>query len=199
ALEDQCLPANIDGLFIGGGFPERHADRLSANQHLLTDIREKILAGLPAYAECGGLMVLCDSITWQNQKFHMASVIHADCTVHKKPQGRGYVKLQAGVNALWPDSTHQQNKIIKAHEFHYSKLDALPANAEFAYRVNRGTGIDGEHDGLIVNNLLASYTHIRHTNENPWVRNFLGFVALNRQKFTSGETRSHACHPAVNQ
>ncbi len=179
-LEDRRLPENLDALFIGGGFPERHAQALSDNSTLRHEIHEKIESGLPAYAECGGLMYLSASIVWQNKQHEMVGIINSTCTMHEKPKGRGYVKLERTDQQLWPN-TAKAFKTIHAHEFHYSHIDNLPENSRFTYRLSRGTGIDGEHDGLIYNNLLASYTHMRHTKANPWVLNFLRFIAQQKQ------------------
>ena len=67
------------------------------------------------------------------------------------------------------------------HEFHYSRLENLEGNFDYAYQVMRGTGIDGEHDGLIHKNLLAGYAHQRHVNGNQWTRRFVDFVANCKQ------------------
>ena len=92
-LTDASLPA-VDGLFIGGGFPETRMQELSANTAMREQIRTAIDAGLPAYAECGGLMYLCRSLRWQGRQYEMAGVIPADCVMHARPQGRGYVRLR---------------------------------------------------------------------------------------------------------
>lgn len=173
-LADEKLPKNIDGLFLGGGFPERHASQLSANKSMLNSIHDAIESGLPTYAECGGLMVLTEAINWQDHTYPMVGIIKTSCTVHKKPQGRGYVKLKPSNNCLW--MSYKTDTEIKAHEFHYSKLDHIPKDSRFAYKVKRGHGIDGTSDGIIYKNLLASYTHMRHTSSNPWVQFFLEFV-----------------------
>lgn len=179
-LKDDHLP-ELDGFFIGGGFPETHLEKLSANTQLLEDINAAINNGLPTYAECGGLMYLCQSISWHNKTYKMAGVIAADCAMHARPQGRGYVQLTETATTLWPscdasnDSTKPE-KIYPAHEFHYSGLENLPANTRFAYDVLRGTGVDGKHDGIIYKNLLANYSHLRDTSQNHWIHRFLTFV-----------------------
>jgi cobyrinic acid a,c-diamide synthase len=63
-----------------------------------------------------------------------------------------------------------------AHEFHYSSLDNLPADSKFAYRVMRGHGIDGKNDGLVLHNLLASYTHLRTIGSCYWASRFVAFA-----------------------
>ena len=69
-----------------------------------------------------------------------------------------------------------ENAIIKAHEFHYSSLKNLEDTGEFALKVLRGTGIDGEYDGIVYKNTFACYTHQRNTRSNPWVKNFTDFI-----------------------
>ncbi len=101
ACTDPALP-ECDGLFIGGGFPETQMAALEANQSLREDVRRKIEAGLPAYAECGGLMYLCRAIVWQGARAEMAGVIAADAVMHPRPQGRGYVRLRERAEMPWP-------------------------------------------------------------------------------------------------
>ena len=93
--------------------------------------------------------------------------------MESKPQGRGYVQLRETDEGIWP-SNHGQT--IAAHEFHYSRFINMPKNARFAFQVLRGTGIDGQHDGYIRNNMLACYTHQRNTRNNNWVIRFVEFV-----------------------
>ncbi len=174
AITDKKLP-KTDALFLGGGFPEIYAQELAKNSSLLLDIRTKIKQGMPTYAECGGLMYLSNNIIIGNNSFAMVGAIDADTIMCNKPIGRGYVQLEANNNHIW----HTNNKSIYAHEFHYSKLININANTKYAYKVLRGYGIDGQNDGIIVNNLLACYTHMRNTNANNWVKNFIDFINLN--------------------
>jgi len=178
-LTDPVLP-EINGLFIGGGFPETQMHQLAANQSLRKSIHNAIENGLPTYAECGGLMYLSRSLSWNGEQANMVGIIPGDIVMHKKPQGRGYVKLQETPEMPWPggDSGH----IINAHEFHYSGLENLTIKGRFAYRMLRGTGIDGEHDGWVYKNLLASYTHMRHTGQFPWAHRFVEFIRTQQGK-----------------
>lgn len=163
----------VDGLFIGGGFPETHMERLENNTAFRQQLRQAIENGLPVYAECGGLMYLARSISWKDAKCDMVGAIPADITMEKRPQGRGYVQLEETEDSLWPDP---ENRVIAAHEFHYSRFINLDKNAKFAFRVLRGTGIDGQHDGFIHKNMQANYTHLRNTNSNQWAKRFVDFV-----------------------
>ena len=177
-LHDEKLPDAIDGLFIGGGFPETQMDKLAANTRLRAEIHNKIEHGLPVYAECGGLMYLSRCIEWQDKKAEMVGIIPADTVMHRKPQGRGYVRMEKTAAFPWQKKPSSTN-VIKAHEFHYSALENLGDTGEFALQVLRGAGIDGEYDGIVYKNLFACYTHQRNTRSNPWVENFTDFIRNN--------------------
>jgi cobyrinic acid a,c-diamide synthase len=169
-LNDTQLP-QADGLFIGGGFPETHLKALSANQGLISEIRQALASGMPAYAECGGLMYLARNIQWRGESADMVGAVPADVIVGKRPQGRGYMLLEETGKGPWPRSTVRDTETtrIPVHEFHYARLENLGNKPDFAHRVLRGTGIDGDHDGLVINNLLAGFAHHRNTEANPWV------------------------------
>jgi len=172
-LKDTALPA-VDGLFIGGGFPESHMQALERNTGLRSAIRTAIENGLPAYAECGGLMYLSRSLSWHGERREMVGVIPGDCVMHERPQGRGYVRLRETARAPWPPGP--QTQAFAAHEFHYSALENLPDSLQFAYDVQRGTGIDGRHDGIVLHRLLACYSHLRDTAQQHWAGRFVEFV-----------------------
>ena len=171
-LKDNRLPA-CDALFIGGGFPESFLDELAANTALRTDIRAAIERGLPTYAECGGLMYLSNSITWHGKTRPMVGIIDGAVTMHKKPVGRGYVILEPLSAHPW-NSTERPH--IHAHEFHYSEIHGLPESTRFAYAVRRGHGVDGQYDGIVLHNLLASYAHLRATAGCDWTSRFVQFA-----------------------
>ena len=173
-LSDTHLP-NVDALFIGGGFPELFAAELEANAALRTTIRNAIEAGLPVYAECGGLMYLARTLTHQGHSFRMVGAIPGDVVMHERPVGRGYVNLEETAAFPWP-SASACNAVVRAHEFHYSSLENLPPDLRFAYTVKRGHGIDGRHDGIVTHNVLASYAHLRSAGGNAWAARFVDFV-----------------------
>jgi cobyrinic acid a,c-diamide synthase len=174
ALHDARLP-DCDALFIGGGFPECAADALQANAALRADIRAAIEAGLPTYAECGGLMYLARSIRWQDKTRDMVGVIPGDVVMHTKPVGRGYVTLSPTADHPWR-SAAEPVPILKAHEFHYSDMENLPPTTRYAYSMSRGHGIDGKRDGIVYKNLLASYTHLRSSAGCDWPAKFVRFA-----------------------
>jgi cobyrinic acid a,c-diamide synthase len=179
-LRDTALP-QIDGLFIGGGFPESRMRQLQENVALREAIRMAVEDGLPVYAECGGLMYLSRSLTWHGERCAMVGAIPGDTVMHERPQGRGYVRLAPTAAHPWAASAAPAGE-IRAHEFHYSSLEQLESPTPYAFEVRRGTGIDGSHDGYFRDNLLACYTHQRTTRSNRWTEQFLRFVADRRSR-----------------
>ena len=112
-LADEKLPGGIDGLYLGGGYPELYADQLAANRSMRADIRAAVQGGLPVVAECGGVLYLHRTLDGKA----MAGVIDADAHMTKKLQPFGYVTLTAGRdNLLCP-----AGETMRAHEFHYAQ------------------------------------------------------------------------------
>jgi len=152
----------------------RGIDDREAAERLRGELRDAIEAGLPAYAECGGLMYLARGIEWNGRRAGMVGVIPADIVMHRRPVGRGYVHLRETGRSPWRQVP--QAPLIHAHEFHYSSVENLAPDVAFAYEVERGYGIDGRHDGIVHRNLLASYAHLRDVADNRWARRFVEFA-----------------------
>lgn len=186
-LHDPALPEAIDGLFIGGGFPETQLKGLEANLALRESIREAIEAGLPTYAECGGLMYLSRSISWQGKRAEMVGVVPGDCVMHEKPIGRGYARIVETGHGPWPES--ESGRRLQVHEFHYSSLENLPDDLQYAYTIERGAGIAEGRDGFIHKNLLANYVHMRDVEGNHWTRRFIDFVRSRQGTTAAGATQ----------
>jgi cobyrinic acid a,c-diamide synthase len=181
-LEHHHLP-DVDGLIIGGGFPEMFIDELSANITLRADIRRAVARGLPVYAECGGLIYLSRSLCWSDKIGDMVGVIPGDAVMGERPVGRGYALLAETAQGLWPAHLDP----IPAHEFHYSHLENLQPDLTYAYRVLRGQGIDGERDGYVHGNLLASYCHRRGSGKRGWIAPFINKVSA----YKAGRSAAH--------
>ncbi len=177
ALHDSHLPA-VDALFVGGGFPETQMEILSQNNSLKKEIQQAIENFMPVYAECGGLMYLSRQLTWKNKTCQMVGALPFDTVMLTRPQGRGYVRLRETGYGLWSLGAQSE---FEAHEFHYSKVINVPKGLKFAYQVLRGTGLEGNYDGLIYKNTLASYIHLRDVDNNHWTQRFVDFVR--KQKF----------------
>jgi cobyrinic acid a,c-diamide synthase len=105
----------------------------------------------------------------------MVGAIPGDAVMHARPVGRGYVHLRETAAMPWP-GVAATGGAIRGHEFHHSSLENLDADVAFAYRVERGHGVDGVRDGVLVHNLLASYTHLRSAAGTHWAPRFLAFA-----------------------
>ena len=164
ALTAPALPA-LDGLYIGGGFPETQAEPLAANESFRRSVREAVEAGLPVYAECGGLMYLGRSIEMGGVSFEMAGALPFDIEVHKKPQGHGYTRLLVDrPNPFYPVGSE-----LKGHEFHYSRVINLSGEqTALAFKMKRGEGIEGGRDGIVYKNTLATYSHVHALGTPLW-------------------------------
>jgi cobyrinic acid a,c-diamide synthase len=173
SLSGDPLPATLDALYIGGGFPETHAARLSGNHALLDSLRARAADGLPIYAECGGLMLLANTVTWQGVRHKMSGVLPVDVEVLPRPQGHGYVVLSVDR----PNPFFKTGREIYAHEFHYSRIvGELPKTA---CAVLRGTGCGGGRDALVTRNVWASYAHVHAAGLPEWAA---GMLAAARRK-----------------
>ncbi len=164
SINDYFLP-EIDALYIGGGFPETQADRLAQNKSFRDDLRKKIENGLPVYAECGGLIYLGRELVMDTKRYPMTGVLPIDFILEKKPQGHGYTVMEViGENPFFPPGYE-----IKGHEFHYSKpIIDKSKGVETVFKVKRGYGLDGSRDGIIMKNLLATYSHIHVRGTKLW-------------------------------
>ncbi|MFC7156258.1 cobyrinic acid a,c-diamide synthase [Halomarina halobia] len=143
-----------DGVYLPGGYPERHAAALSESPALET-IRERAPEGLPVFGECGGLMALAETLEADGETHEMAGVLPADVRMCDRYRALDHVELLARRDA----PTARAGETLRGHEFHYS--EARPAgDARFAFDVARGRGIDGERDGLLEYRTLGTYAHV---------------------------------------
>ena len=169
ALKDPTLP-ELDGLYIGGGFPETSARQLADNESFRHSVRQAAEAGLPIYAECGGLIYLGSSIVMQGCEYPLAGVFPIRFGMSEKPQAHGYSIFTVD----GPNPFYETGAQIKGHEFRYSTvLEWRGAPAELALKMNRGKGFAGGRDGLTRNNVLALYTHVHAEGTLEWASGFL--------------------------
>ncbi|HEX9592281.1 MAG TPA: cobyrinate a,c-diamide synthase [bacterium] len=165
-----CHLPEVDGLYIGGGFPEFHAAALTANATLRQEIFTHARAGLPIYAECGGLMYLSRAIHWHGTRAEMTGVLPCEVALFERAQGAGYVRLEPTDHHPWRGEGE-----VRAHEFHHSKVVELEP-VPFAYRVARGKGIDGHHEGMVVDRCLATYAHLHAAATPDWAERFVAYM-----------------------
>ncbi len=160
-LTERTLPP-VDGLYLGGGYPELHGAELGTN----TVMREAVLAfagsGRPVYAECGGLMYLAEALEdLEGVRHPMVGLLPATVRMRPRRLSLSYteVTLQAA-SPLGPPGT-----VARGHEFHFSTLTAVPASVAHTYRLRRHGGADCE-EGYLIGSALLSYVHL-HFGSNP--------------------------------
>lgn len=170
ALHARELPRELDGLYIGGGFPETSARQLAENASFRQSVRERVDEGLPVYAECGGLIFLGRSIVVDAMEYPLAGVFPVTFTLSEKPQAHGYSAFTVEkANRFYPVGTK-----VKGHEFRYSIVHHWEGNADdLALKMDRGTGFQEGRDGLVAKNTLALYTHILATGTPQWAKGFM--------------------------
>lgn len=164
-LESTHLPPDIDGLIIGGGFPEMFAERLEANESLRTEILRAARQGLPIYAECGGYMYLMKRLVdFEGRTFEMCGVFDGTATMTKRLQGLGYVEAHAG------DLT------MRAHEFRYSVTD-IKEDVFECRRLRDGTTFKAGARNL---NAVGSYLHTHFCGSPDLARAFVELCVKRR-------------------
>ena len=179
ALKDPGLPP-LDALYIGGGYPETHAAALAANGAFRATLRREIEAGLPVIAECGGLIYLGEAMVMDGVVHPMVGIFPVTFELGKRPWGHGYACLEVEeANPFFAIGT-----VLRGHEFRYSFVrDARTEALRLAFRMQRGTGFDGERDGLVYKNVLASFCHFHAAGTREWA------VAIVRQAYFHAERR----------
>jgi cobyrinic acid a,c-diamide synthase len=186
ALDAAALPDDLHALYIGGGFPETHAARLAGNRSFLASLRRMCAGGLPVYAECGGLMLLARSLTWRNARHALAGVLPIDVEVFPNPQGHGYSELQVdAANPFFAPGT-----ALRGHEFHYSRVVSAAETPATACAVMRGAGCLKGRDGLLVQNVMAGYTHLHAAATPEWTQ---GMIAAAREFALRADARQPVC------
>lgn len=169
ALEDEHLP-ELDGLYIGGGFPETSAARLAANRRFRLSVREAAENGLPIYAECGGLIYLGSTIETAGGSHPLVGLFPVTFGMSNKPQAHGYTRFAATrENPFYPVGFRG-----KGHEFRYSTVLQWDGSAaDLCLKMERGTGFLAGRDGLCYKNVFALYTHVHAEGTPQWAEFFV--------------------------
>lgn len=161
---------DVEMLYIAGGFPEVHAEKLSKNKIFRDSIKYHAEKGMPIYGECGAVIYLGKSVVYDNKKYEMCNVFPLDFELKKKPVGHGYTNVEVDKeNPYFPIGSK-----FKGHEFHYSL--ATNWNEEkfkTAFTINKGYGFEGKRDGLFQKNVFATYTHLHATGAEHWAKHLI--------------------------
>ncbi len=182
-VHDKHLP-DVDGIYIGGGYPELFAAELEANTSMREDMKAASEAGLPIYGECGGLMYLTEKLTTgvkDKGTYHMAEMPESTYDMVGALPGHslmGHKRVVSyNIGSLTLDTVIGKiGNDFRAHEFHHSEVTELPEDAKFAIKLSRGTGIIEGWDGLTVKNTLGCYAHLVASSYEEFARSFVEFV-----------------------
>ncbi len=158
-LTDTYLPADLDGLYLGGGYPEVYAGQLADNHGMLADIRKFCAAGKPVYAECGGLIYLTLGVEYEQHRYSLVGEIPTWTRMLDKRKTLGYVTAELTADSLFGDAS----TCFRGHEFHYSELIQEPTGAggwQAVYRLTQNRGGQIRPEGYQRGNVLASYAHL---------------------------------------
>jgi len=172
-MENNSLPERLDVLYIGGGYPEEHAEALSANLPMLTEIRQFAASGRPVYAECGGLIYLSRSLeTLDGKQYPLAGLLPANTRMLNRKKSLGYVEVTLKEDSLWG----VKGAIWRGHEFHYSELTEDPTvNPDWKtiYRARRPLSGIAADEGFQSGRVLASYIHLHLASRPEAVERFI--------------------------
>jgi cobyrinic acid a,c-diamide synthase len=182
ALTDEKLP-EVDGLYLGGGFPETHAEALARNEGLRLGLARAAADGLPVYAECGGLMYLGRELILQDRLYPMSGVFPVAFALQARPRGHGYTVIQAAEESPF----YAAGRELVGHEFHYSyPVDYDPEAVRLVMQVRRGHGFDGGRDGLVSGNVFGAYTHLHALGSTTWAESLVRLAGAYRDRADGG-------------
>lgn len=154
------LPLNLDGLYLGGGYPELYAETLSKNQTMLSDIRNFAENGGAIFAECGGFMYLTEGIVDQDDRFHaMVGIFPVRASMQKSRASLGYREI----TTRQPTCFGPTGTVIRGHEFHYSRINHMPEDIPRAFSLN-----NNHREGYCCHRVLGGYMHL-HFGSNPGI------------------------------
>jgi cobyrinic acid a,c-diamide synthase len=205
-LHDRDLPPGLHGLYLGGGYPELFAGQLAENRGLLKSLKYQAEAGMPIYAECGGLMFLSQEIQDLDGNSHaMAGVLPLRVRMLPRLRALGYREITLAADGLLgPRGTR-----ARGHEFHYSEIISEPNGVGRVYRLTDRNGETSRLEGYTRNHVLASYVHLHFSSNPEAARNLVEHCRCYKESnenregknlFTKmprhqGTQRNHLCRP----
>jgi cobyrinic acid a,c-diamide synthase len=156
-INDAYLPDDLDGLYLGGGYPELFAKQLFENSSLRKQIKKKSLQGMPIYGECGGFMYLCRELRDTNGNvFPMTGCFPFVSSMFTRLKSLGYREISFTKDTI----IGKKGRRVRGHEFHYSTLTEYSEDIETGYRVWPRKGVKTTKEGYMVNHTIGSYTHL---------------------------------------
>jgi cobyrinic acid a,c-diamide synthase len=172
-IADRTLPPQLDGIYFGGGYPEIHAEALSANETMRTAILEFAANESPVYAECGGFMYLTEAIVdGEGRAWPMVGIFPTCARMHDRMVKLAYTEVEAGDADGWL----APGECARGHEFRYSVIDPMPGTIRRVYR--------GAAEGYQARSVLASYVHLHFLSCPSFAERFVRDCARRRTKPT---------------
>ncbi|MCP3872125.1 MAG: cobyrinate a,c-diamide synthase [Desulfobacteraceae bacterium] len=171
-IADKHLPTQIQAIYLGGGYPEVFAGPLSENQTLLADIKNVSRNGMPVYAECGGFMYLCRSITDHGGNLYkMSGCFPFDTKMLKGRKALGYREITLSKDTI----IGGKGLVARGHEFHYSEIENKTDQHEVkrSYSVSPRVGVNSLQEGYNKDNTLGSYVHLHFGSNREICRHFI--------------------------
>ena len=169
-IHDKELPEDIDGVYVGGGFPEVLAEKISKNENMRKSVKRAIEDEMPFYAECGGLMYLMNSVVdFEGNEYKMVGLFEGNAFMKRRLEALDYTLAKVINN----NPLSKMGRRLRGHEFHFSFIEGLPKDAKFAYGMLRGKGIMDEKDGLLDHKCIASYMHLHFAQDPGLPKNFI--------------------------
>jgi cobyrinic acid a,c-diamide synthase len=185
-LHDEHLPENVDGLYIGGGYPELHANALNNNRSMIASVRQFCCSGRPVYAECGGMMFLANSIVAAGISYPMAGVLPLNIEMSSRLVKFGYVKVRFNRDCiLGPAETE-----ATGHSFHYSKIESA-SETGMAYSLQYLRAGRREEEGYVLGNVLASYVHLHFRTNHRLPKHLIHAALTAKRGQTTYEQGAH--------
>ena len=178
-MVDQNLPQNIDGLYLGGGYPELFAEKLAENAALRNRVKEKSADGMPIYGECGGFMYLCEElIDLNNNRYRMSGCFPFATRMFTRLKALGYREITLSRNTVIGNA----GLTIRGHEFHYSELTKLSQDVATVFSITDRSGMDKTPEGYLINHTLGSYNHLHFGSQPDVARCFVENCLTYRNK-----------------
>ncbi len=164
-MHHNAIPEVVQGIYIGGGFPEMYAEALSANQAIMDSLKKAVSEGMPIYGECGGLMYLSQGITdFDGNRYAMLGLVPGWSRMTRQLARMGYVEIEAFEDTILSPKGIR----LRGHEFHWSEMESEPKPS--AYRILHP---QPETEGYSNGNVLASYVHLHFGTDSNLARNFI--------------------------
>lgn len=176
-VHDTALPQDTDAVWLGGGFPELFAAQLAANTGMQAALRAHAAQGRPIYAECGGLMYLCEWLEdQQGQRYPQVGLLPGGTRMTSRLQQFGYAEATfLRDTLLGPAGTS-----VRGHRFHYSVYEPGNSAPPCAYRITRASTGETHSEGLYRDNVLATYLHVHLGSQPQMAQHFVDFCRRRR-------------------